>query len=343
MLAVPFIPHNIVALDQERKAIVAVVNGGMPVIFDPVRDVANLPTGGGYVVADANVWAVRNDLSKSQYCWETEADRDAFVNALESAGYRAIVVANMLAKTLYMRQGLPQSDAVRALYTYVHDQVSSPKGRSAAPLTTSLGCGTCTYHWTFDSGHPVRPPAAGSVDQSFGQRRIVARDFLRLQNDGGYESDFAQDALAVAWAAWTPEQREAMGLKKTRPTGQANRVAAIAVCTHDPDTGQLRTHEGAPWGRNFIMRHLIGLNGVMRGTGPLAPGNPMRAQLRLCGRRHGAKTNRESRALMDQAVRVAIHALQQHPVLPRPLCEAPIQATTGGECLSLFTADDLED
>lgn len=319
----PFVAANIVALDQEQGGILAVVNGASPALFDPLdpAHLAGLPAGGGYVVADANTWAVRNQFSQSQYCWATEPARAAFLAALAALGYRSMVVANKLANSLYVSSGHSQADAVIALYDYVHHQIADPKGRPM-PVGTGpvLGCGACTHHWSFDSGHAVRPTAAATIDISCGQRKLVARDFLVAQNDGGYVSAFADDAIAIAWAALDRPGRAALNLKKTRPeaAGSRNRLLAVAVCTHDPATGVLRTHQGRPWGVGFITKRVIGLCGTMRGTGERAPGNPMRAVLRVLGRRSGTKANPAERAVTDRAVRTVIRALQQHPVLPRP-------------------------
>ena len=309
-----FIPVHIVTLDQEQKALVAVINGSAPAVFDPAADIDRLPQGGGYVVADGNAWAVRNELSQSQYCWPTQDALDAFLNELSDRGYRAVTVANKLANTVYQRSEYDQADAVRALYDYVHAQTSVGKGRDLPGDPDDqgqqvLGCGSCTRHYAFDSGHPVRP-ARG--DKSFGQRDIVSAHFLRVQNTDGYTSAFAQEIIDAAWHALDRDGRKLFNLAIRTPTcSSPNRLMAVASCTHDPFTGQLRTHNGQPWGVGFITRHVIGLSGAMRGTGEGAPGNPMRAVLRVLGRRHGDKVNREERAQMDRYVRVLIRAFQE--------------------------------
>lgn len=327
-------PVNLIALDQERGGIVAVINGvahwdpdtteisvddlSLPHLFDPVRHLNQLPVGGGIVVADGNTWSVRNELSVSQYCWADEVSRADFIEALAERGYRAINVANKLTESLYRRNGLPQALAVVALYRYAHAQVSSSRGRPSAGQAASpsaLPCG-CEEHWSFDSGYPVRPSHG---DISFGMRRDVTQSFLRLQNNDGYQSAFAADVVDIAWTALDREGRQCFNLKLTKPTCDSrNRLMAVAACTHDPDTGQMRTYQGKPWGVGFITRHIIGLNGTMRGTGLRSPGNPMRAVLRVLGRRHGAKVNRDERAALDRATRTLIRALQQHPMIPRP-------------------------
>lgn len=300
-------PVNVVALDQENHALVAVINGAGPVPFDPVAGLAALPAGGGLVIADGNAWSVRNPLSASQYCWPTAAAREQFLAGLAARGYTAIHVANKLANTLYLREGLPQADAVLALSRYAHTQIAR--------------------HGRFDSGHPVRDSRG---DISFGQREQVTVAFLRLQNTGGYATAFTQEVITIAWHAFhaladsDPARSRALkkifGLAQRTPAlssnGSPNKVTAVACCTHDPDTGTLRTHAGAPWGREFITRRIIGLSGAMRGTGALAPGNPMRAVLRALGRRHGEKINAGERSLTDAGVRILIRALQEHPQLP---------------------------
>jgi hypothetical protein len=254
-----------------------------------------LPEGGGIVVADGNTWSVRNDLSVSQYCWPDEESRATFLAALDERGYKAISVSNKLTESLYRSAGMTQPLAVVALYHY------------AARLVEANG--------SFDSGHAVRPSRG---DNSFGQRRTVVEDFLRLQNTNGYDSPFADDVVKIAWAALTPELRPLFRLNKRsaicKPADR-NRLMAVAVCTHDPRTGVRRTHQGRAWGMGFITRHIIGLNGVMRGTGERAPGNPMRAVLRILGRRHSDKINAAERSDMDRSIRIIIRALQAPPQL----------------------------
>lgn len=327
-------PTHIVTLDQEDKDLVIVIDGAPTTYFDPANDLRLLPAGGGLVIADGNVWAVRNPLSQSQYCWSSTTDRDLFLTELERRGYRAISVSNKLAESLYRRTGEAKADAVRALYSYAHTQVSTPKGAhqqqhhdhlnaAAGQTGTALPCG-CQRHYGFDSGRPVGTDRDGRGDRSRGQRARVVRDFLRLQNDDGYDSDFTADVIAVAWEALDRQGRELFNLAKTRPQLGANkspnRLLAVAVCTHDPYTGALRTHEGRPWGRSFIVRSILGLNGLMRGTGPAAPGNPMRAVLRVLGRRTKDNVNRDERAAMDRSVNQIIRALQTagplRPVAP---------------------------
>ena len=319
---------NIVALDQERGGMVAVINGNrhwragpdhdpaLPDLFDPVADLGALPAGGGIVVADGNTWSVRNELSVSQYCWSDARDREAFMDALAARGYAAITVANKLTQSLYQRAGLPQALAVQALADYVHIQVSESRGRPTPPTQAAPGPCGCSAHWPFDSGYPVRPSRG---DISSGERQAVVTDFLRMQNSGGYESAFADDVVRIAFESLRRSERDLFQIQVTKPACHSrNRLMAVAVCTHDPATGERRMYGDRPWGSGFIVRRVIGLNGTMRGTGTRSPGNPMRAVLRILGRRAGAKVNRDERAGMDRAVRSLIHALQEHPVLPRP-------------------------
>lgn len=323
-------PRNLVALDQEDLVLVAVINAerhwdpGAPAsddhpadVFDPWRHLEQLPDGGGLVVGDANVWGVRNGLSVSQYCWPSDAERARFVAALAERGYRAVVIANKLAQTLYQRAGIPQSQAVVALADYLHAQV-------AGEGPGELWCG-CATHREFHSGHAVRAPRG---DRSFGQRDVVVRDFLRLQNQWGYDTAFAEDVVAIADAVLARDDRSLrplrgqLMLKKTRPecdVAKRNRLMAVAVCTHDPQTGARREHAGRPWGVDFITRRVIGLSGATRGTGANAAGNPMRAVLRSLGRRPGTPgrgaVDRAARADLDRAVRLLVTALLQHPDL----------------------------
>lgn len=317
-----FRPDNIVTLDQEGRGLVAVVNGGPVRDFHP-DDVDDLPAGGGYVVADANVWQVRNDRSQSQYCFADVDTRDRFIAELEARGYRARLVSNKHAQTLYVRRQMAQADAVVALYDEVHRQVRAVDGAPiVVPGEPLLGCGTCTSHTTFDGGRRVRD-RGDHIDRSFGQRARVVDDFLLLQNAGGYDSAFLDAAVEAVWSHLDRDQRALLNMKKRvarcHPKDR-NRLASIVVCTHDPITGELRRHDGAPWGRAFITRRVIGLNGTMRGTGPRTPGNPMRAVLRILGRRSWTakanKIDRAERAALDACVRAAIRALQAHGTLP---------------------------
>lgn len=301
--------RNVIALDQEKRGIVAVVNGAAQVAFDPDRDLARLPAGGGWVVADINTWAVRNDYSQSQYCWADGASLDAAVAALAEAGYKAWVVDNKLTNDLYRRAGLPATHAATALYGYARAQIDR------------LG--------RLDTGHPVRVGRHDVIiDRSFGQRERVVRDFLRLQNFDEYANDFMDDAVAIVAGALEPDDRPLLNLNKRGATTGAksrNRVAAVAACTHDPATGlRRRRDDGELWGTTFITRRVLGLHGVARGTGLGGAGTPMRAVLRLRGNRNdipNAKGNitridRDERRRADRAVLVAIRALQAHDLRP---------------------------
>jgi hypothetical protein len=304
-------PAHIVTLDQEQRGLVAVVDGGPTRPFTPAVDLGDLPDGGGLVVADRNTWAVRNPRSQSQYCWGSQRELDDFLLELAVRGYRAVSVANKHANTLYVRFGLPQTDAVTALALHVHASIAEPAPPGSDP---TFACG-CARHRSFDGGSTVTPGSSGTIDRSFGQRAVVANDFLVLQNRaGGYDCPFVDGAVNVVWAGLSGDQRDLLGLKKTRPEAKLsrNKVAALAVCTHDPRTGKRRTHNGGPWGVGFICDRVIGLNGTMRGTGPRAPGNPMRAVLRNLGRgRHPERLN-----AVDTAARAAIRALRASDLPP---------------------------
>lgn len=298
---------NIVALDQEQGGIVAVVNGSEPFQFH-ADELGCLPPGGGWVVADVNTWAVRQPLSLSQYCWESQAQRDHFVEELSALGYVARGISNQLANRLYRNAGMSACDAVRALARHVHTAVASDSGPGG------LWCGTCGSHQRFDGGRTIRQGPDMTVDRSFGVRAEVSAAFLRIQSDLGYRCAFVDAAVTAVWEGLTPTQRDLMNLRRRTPTAvHPGRVAAVAVCTHDPSTGRLRIFEGRPWGVRFICRRVIGLNGQMTGTGPSAAGNPMRAMLRAVG------LGRRSDLLaeMDRAVVAAIWALRGVPQLPR--------------------------
>lgn len=303
---------NIVTLDQEKRGLVAVLDGADAVPFDTTLDLDLLPVGGGLVIADANVWSVNTGKSQSQYCWPTSESRETFLAALAERGYTAVLVPNVLANRLYLAYGFKQADAVSALYAYAHDQVRRPV-RDGEPQAS---CG-CTHHGTFDSGHPVRESAG---DNSYGVRAEATDAFLFLQNSGGYESPFAEAVTRLAWENLDRAGRDLFSIQVRTPTCKAPaRLMAVAACTHDPLTGQLRTHQGRPLGKQFITRRVIGLNGMMRGTGEGAPGNPMRAVLRIrgirsVGRKHAV--DKEARAELDRYVGQLITLLQRHGDLP---------------------------
>lgn len=311
--------RNIVTLDQEGKGLVAVVNGGAPVVFDPTAGAAGLPSGGGYVVADANVWAVRNERSQAQFCWATDAELAWFVESVRAAGYQERVVSNTLAKSAIIRYGYSQAEAVCALWQLVHDQVCAAGVRDEGAVAGVFGCGRKCVHGRYDGGHRVRLGRSEPVDRSFGERDRVVDSFLMVQNTpGAYESGFVAAAAQIAFDALDRHDRPLLNLNKTKVGTQSrNRVVALAVCTHDPLTGERRMFEGRPWGSGFIFGRVIGLNGVMCGTGLRTAGNPMRAVLRGLGRRRTADAvDREARAAIDRAARLVVRALQEHATLP---------------------------
>lgn len=255
--------------------------------------VDNLPDGGGIVVGDGNCWKPNNGRSKSQFM--TQAELDELTAALRAKGYRPITVANKLANTVQVQSPYSKDEAVIALNEY------------AVELVRRTG--------SFDSGHEVR---ASRGDISFGERTTVVNDFLTIQNNGGYDSPWMEDVIQIAFDTLSKEDRPLFRLKKTICQVTSPRaLAAIAVAVYDPWTGQLRTYNGKPWGMGFIVRRILGLNGVMRGTGVLAPGNPMRAALRYVGKRYGDKIDKASRAKEDKLTRVLIRAFQSHgPIRP---------------------------
>lgn len=280
--------QNIVAIDQEIRGLAVVINGERTQIAN-FEDLA-LPFGGGVIVADSNVWAVGNGLSQSQYCFVSEDERDKWISFFAGLNYDSISVSTKYAKVQYMKRGTSQADAVDALYLAVKEQVDDV-GR-------------------FDSGKPVRETRG---DTSYGQRDIVVKDFLRMQNSGGYDSEFLDKAVKIAWDALDKEGKKLFNLKITKPEASSpNRISAVLVCTHDPATGLRREHDGKPWGSKFIVRRILCLNGMMQGTGTLSPGSPMRAVLRILGRRWGDKINAEERSALDRQVKILIRAFQQH-------------------------------
>lgn len=282
---------NVVTIDQEEKGFAVVVNGTRTQVKS--LDSVKLPKGGGVIVADSNVWSVNNGLSQSQYCFDTPEARQDWLDATAAAGYKSISVSNKFALTQYSKRGMKQADAVEALYDEVIEQIDE-NGR-------------------FDSGKPVRETRG---DVSYGMREVVSRDFLLFQNSGGYDSEFLQNAIQIAWNALDREGKQLFNLKLTKPaTTSPNRISAVLVCTHDPATGERREFNGKPWGKRFITRRILCLNGMMQGTGSLSPGSPMRAVLRILGRRWGEKVNREERAALDRHVKVLIDAFQQHAVI----------------------------
>ena len=254
--------QNVVAIDQENKTLVMMVNDREEV--EPF-DVDNLPEGGGIVVGDGNCWKASNGKSKSQFM--TQAELDELTATLRAKGYKPITVANKLANTVQQNSVYEPKEAVIALNDY------------AVELVERNG--------SFDSGHEVR---ASRGDISYGQRAIVTDDFLTVQNSGGYDSPWMEDVLSIAFATLAKSDRPLFRMAKTTSKVTSARcLAAIAVAVFDPWTGNVRTYNGNPWGMGFIVRHVLGLNGAMRGTGMLAPGNPMRAALRFTGKRWGAK------------------------------------------------------
>ncbi len=277
--------QNVIAIDQENYQLVMTINGGDEITL---FDVKSLPSGGGIVVGDGNCWAPSNGRSKSQFLSQDELD--SLIAELTDSGYRAITVANKMARSIQFQYGLEQAKAVIGLGKYARNQVN--------------------LHGSFDSGHEVRQFRG---DISYGQRKIVTDDFLMVQNSGGYESPWMDDAISIAFDALDKDDRPLFDIKKTMlKVNSPRRLAAIAVAVYDPWTGKLREYHGKPWGMGFIIRHVIGLNGVMRGTGEKAPGNPMRAALRCVGRRYGDKVNAPERAHFDKLCRDLIRAFQKH-------------------------------
>ena len=315
---------NVIALDQEDKTLVGTIDGETFFQADK-QNFDWLPDGGGHVVADGNAFGVRNELSASQFCFENEADREAFVQYLESRGYVVRSIANHLAYPIRLRYGYEPKDAALALWKYAKEQLS--------------------HGGRFDTGHR---PRTSQGDISFGVRALVERDFLRLQNSGGYNSPFIADVVEIAFGSLSKEDRSFFDLNKTWPKntpqdwtplellGSARRISAVAACVYNLD-GTLRLGPDGPLGTNFIVRNVIGLNGAMKGTGDKAAGNPMRAALRCIGARsispvngvipelktNGKKVRKQDlvnpaeRTHMDKLVRTMIKAFRAHgPIRP---------------------------
>lgn len=308
---------NVIAIDQEEGKFVMTINGDdVKLPFDP----NSLPLGGGIVAGDGNCWKTNNGKSKSQFMSSSELDE--LTATLHLNGYRAIVVANMLAHKIQLSYRLTQADAVIGLGKYAMAQVA--------------------MHGSFDSGHEVRPNPYPDNDNSFGERQIVTDDFLRVQNDGGYNSPWMADVIEIAFHTFDDADRRLFGFTaKSKPSiSNPFKLAAIAVAVYDPWTGKLRMHEGKPWGLGFITRRIIGLNGLGRGTGPNAPGNPMRAALRAIGGRCWLPSdlgelkpkgnpvrkqdciNRAERAHFDRLIRDLIRAFQMHGDIRPVMMEA---------------------
>lgn len=280
---------NIITLDQEKHGLAVVINGEETIDVTNPFDIV-LPDGGGVVVADGNVWGVVNEKSVSQFVWDCLDTRQKFLDAAANQGYHCIAVSNKYAANQYYKRGYAQADAVRALYEEVAEQVDR--------------------HDRFDSGKPVRESRG---DVSNGERATVALDFLRLQNAGGYESEFVQRAIEIAWNNLDTEGKKLFNLKIRSPKSDSpNRLCAVLVCTHDPETRERRIYNGKPWGKRFIIRNILCLNGTMMGTGALSPGTPMRAVLRILGRRHGDKVNEQERTALDRQVKKLVGIFQQH-------------------------------
>jgi hypothetical protein len=335
---------NVIAIDQEGHTLVMTVNGSQDKVpFDP----DSLPVGGGIVVGDGNCWKPNNGKSASQFL--TEEELDDILASLAAQGYRAITVATKLARDVQIRSGYAQPDAVIALGEYVVDQVSR--------------------NGSFDSGHPVRPDGgdnsfgqrltvtddflyvqnSGGYDSPFIED-IIEIAWATLEHKSQWDKLSKEERRAVLSKKERPgltekerahfkkqlddmktSDAQLFSFKKTMPVVDSpRRLAAVACAVYDPFSGQLRTHDGKPWGVSFIVRRVIGLCGAMRGTGPKAPGNPMRAALRYVGKRSGDKVNRAERARTDKLVRELIRAFQAHGAV-RP-------ADTEGATLPVYTA-----
>ena len=280
---------NILAIDQEDGGVVATSDGVTTFPWEYV-----LPDNGAWlIVGDLNTWAVHNIKSRSQYVWESKEQLEAFCAAVTAAGGVCRSVHPKHARTIRQSIGLDKAEDVLALWRYAEEMIRRT-GR-------------------FDTG--TNPLSVGVVSNQAARdvRDTVVHDFLTLQ-EAEYGGEFMRTATEIAFLALAPEERVLFNLCKTKPstTSSPNRIAALAVCTHDPETGELRKHNGAPYGKNFIIRHVIGLSGAHRGTGPTAAGNPMRAVLRKLGRDWGDKIDKEERSAKDRCSGKIIQALQAH-------------------------------
>ena len=194
---------NIITLDQELRGLAVVTNGKRSQISS--FDELSLPPGGGVIVADSNVWAVNNGLSQSQYCFNSDEAREEKLQGFADRGYKSISVSNKYARTLYLRRNYTQADAVEALYEEVEEQINE--------------------NGLFSSGKPVRETRG---DVSRGMRDVVSMDFLRMQNSGGYESEFLRSGIEIAWNALDKRGKQLFNLKITKPEATSpNRVSSI--------------------------------------------------------------------------------------------------------------------
>jgi hypothetical protein len=326
--------QHIIAVDQEGKELVCVIDDDGTASFDPY----GIPDGGGLIVADANAFGVKNERSKSQFGWESEEDLLSWVDWAEERGYTVRKIPNHLAYDLHRPYDLKEWSyrLVKAGWKVQQEKrpsggkewVATKAGDPESPRTWKLYSGNAIwalYDYAvdtvqrtgrFDTG--TRPgPSRG--DNSFGQRAVVSDDFLRLQNNEGYVSPFAEEVVQIAFDALDREDRPRFNLclnkRALSSNGSFRLLAAVAVCTHDPYTGEIRRDpSGKPWGLVFITKRIIGLNGQMRGMGDKAPGNPMRAALRRANR-YWDKNDPEERSRMDRLVRVLIRAFQEHEVI----------------------------
>lgn len=280
---------NIIALDQENHGIAVVINGGDTFEIQRVEDL-RLPPGGGLIIGDGNVWGVANDLSVSQFVFPSAQAREVFVAAAAAQGYKCRSVSNKYARTQQLKRSYNAVDAVRGLYEEA-ERLVSESGR-------------------FDAGKPIRESRG---DVSFGKRTEVTVDFLRLQNAGGYESPFVQKGIEIAWNALDAQGKKLFNLQMRNPVCTSpNRLTAVLVCTHNPEDGKRREYQDRPWEMRFITRNILCLNGTMMGTGVRSPGSPMRAVLRVLGRRWGDKVNSTERSQTDKYIRVLVREFQKH-------------------------------
>lgn len=143
---------NIVTFDWEDRGLVAVVNGAAPVPFGPAADLGLLPAGGGVVVAEAAVWAVRTGLAEADGPWTSTVELDGFLAALHVAGCETRSLSELRAKKLCRPPRGCRPDPV-VLAAHVRAAGANPGGGR-------LWCGTRDTHVAFEEGRGRCSPRA---------------------------------------------------------------------------------------------------------------------------------------------------------------------------------------
>lgn len=145
---------NIVALELEGRALVAVINGEEPQPFEPSAADDILPAGGGLVLAAAQIWKARNNLEESERPWADSGELGVFLEALHGAGYEARTVSEQRARKICKSARGARHDPAK-LAAYAHDAVAV-SGEGA------LWCGSWDHHESFGEGSVVLAAAGSS-------------------------------------------------------------------------------------------------------------------------------------------------------------------------------------